>query len=1003
MLRDRKWDPDYTSDDGDTAVRFYTPALSEAVEYVRGTGYFNAGSLARNVRGIEGLLRNKGKMRLLVGCTLKPAEVEAVRRGEDLKKQVERSLCETPLNPLDSDTVSGLELLSWMVATGHMDVKIAVRCDDRGEPVPDSIYHKKVGVVRDQSGDKIAWSGSDNETPNGQAGNSESFNVFTSWDEPTRQRLIATRLEEDWAGRSGRLIIMDVPEAARRELFRHAPPEGQLPARLARQSAVASSDRNTVWSFINQSHKTKNGDMVGLGTAPVEPWPHQVQVFRRLHSTRPTRLLIADEVGLGKTIQAGLFLRQAWLEGRRRILVMAPAALTRQWQKELREKLNLDWPVYDGKNLIWQDTHAKGKNRKESPDNWTAHGPVIVSSQFARRETHTATITATEWDIVVLDEAHYARQAEPNNPKKYTLNRTLKLMQDLKGQTENLILMTATPMQLHPVELYDLLALLGVPQKWSWDNFERFYKVVRDLGVADLPFVCEMFQASESEYGKIDQTKLGVPKLRSDNAIRILEGDGDLKPQNRDYDLMKKALLLSSPVTRLVSRNTRKQLREYIKTNGLDWRLGTRVVDDEFVPMSDGEDKIYHTMSNYISEIWKTPNMANRAAVGFALTIYRKRLTSSLAALKATLENHLERLDGKTHTSTLHEDEYDDKDADDIAEDEEEALKNLDRETVYQLLDTIRDLPPDTKLNKLTGVIKDLRAQGYKQVMLFTQFTDTMDFLREHLKHDWGVMCYSGRHGEAPRDGGWKPLTRDETKARFLGGSVDVLICTDAAAEGLNFQFCGAMINYDMPWNPMRVEQRIGRIDRIGQQYESIRIVNMYYEGTIEAKIYRALRERINLFEDVVGSLQPILANLEDIITTEALDGDVIFQNAQRQMDETRTDSGLDLDTILAAETTQYEPPESPVMMEDLDRVAGNTDLMRPYKVEQTKRGQYNLTHPTGKSVRITTDREQFEKGGDSMEFWSPGSPAFPEPDLPYEISKHEALKQLLDSMERRR
>lgn len=1004
MLRDREWALSYTSDDGSLAEQFYMPALTEAVRYDRGTGYFSASSLVGNMRGIEGLIRNGGRMRLLVGCTLDPDEIKAVRHGEDLKKQVEHNLCKISLNPPDGDTKNGLEILSWMIAKNHMDIQVAVKCDDNGKPLGGAIYHKKIGVVEDKAGDKISWSGSDNETYHGQSVNSESMSVYTSWTHLEHQQNTEIEFEKDWSGRNGRLAVMDVPEAVRRRLLEYSPPKGQLPSRLTEQGATIKPDYDAVWSFISQAHKTKNGDMVGLATAPVKPWPHQVQVFRRLHSNRPTRLLIADEVGLGKTIQAGLFLRQAWLEGKRRILVMAPAALTRQWQKELREKLNLDWPIYNGKSLIWQDTHAKGKNRRNPPDNWTAHGPVIVSSQFARRGEHAATIAATEWDIVVLDEAHYARQTEPNNPKKHTPNRMLRLMRSFKGQTEDLILMTATPMQLHPVELYDLLDLLGVPQKWSWGNFERFYKTMRDLEAADLPFVCEMFKASESMYGKIDQSKLGMPKLQSKKAIRILEGDHGIRAQTGDYDSMKKALLLCSPVTHLVSRNTRKQLREYIKANDLDWRLGTRKVDDKFVTMSEGEYEIYCDMSEYISKIWTTYKGTNREAVGFALTIYRKRLTSSLAALKATLENHLERLDGKTYTSTLHEDEYDDEYTDDIVEYEERSLKELDRKTVCQLLDMIRDVPLDTKLSKLTDVIADLRDKGYKQVMLFTQFTDTMDFLREHLKHTCSVMCYSGRHGEEPRsDGGWAQLSRDETKAKFLDGSVDILICTDAAAEGLNFQFCGAMINYDMPWNPMRVEQRIGRIDRIGQQYESIRIVNMYYEGTIEAKIYSALRKRINLFEDVVGPLQPILANLDGMIKDAWDGGDVILHDATRIMDETRTDSSLDLDTMLAAETAQYEPPKSPVTMEDLDRVANSADLMRQYKTESTGKGQYKMLHPTNGLVRITTDRKLFENHGDSMEFWSPGSPAFPEPIQPSNAPKHETLKQLLDSLERRR
>ena len=1002
MLRDMEWSPDYTSDDGDTVERFYAPALSESVEYVRGTGYFDASSLARNVRGVEGLLSNGGRMRLLVGCTLEDAEVEAIRRGEDLRKQVERNLCRVPLNPLDSDTVDGLELLSWMVATGRMDIKVAVRCGDDGRPAANQIYHKKIGIVKDGAGDKVAWSGSDNETPNGQTGNSETFSVYTSWDEPMRQKRTEDQLERDWAGKNARLIIMDVPEAARQDLFRYAPAKGRLPNRLVQKVAIVKFDHNDVWSFIAKSHTVKNGDMVGLATAPVVPWPHQVQVFRRLHSNRPARLLMADEVGLGKTIQAGLFLRQAWLEGRRRILVMAPAALTRQWQKELREKLNLDWPIYDGKHLIWQETHAKGECRKELPADWTAHGPVIVSSQLARRDRHVAAVAAAKWDTVVLDEAHYARQTHPNDPKKHTPNKMLKMMRRLKDRTDDLILMTATPMQLHPVELYDLLTLLGVPQNWNWKNFERFYGMVGDLDKQGLPFVREMFRTSEAKYGKIDRSRLGTSRLLGNKAIRILEGDGGTRVRAGDHDAVRKALLLCSPVARLVSRNTRRQLREYIKAHGLGWKLGTRRVCDVFVTMSEGESRIYEDVQKYISKTWKIHKGTNRTAVGFALATYRRRLTSSLAALRMTLESHLERLDGKAHTSTLHEDEYDEEDAKEIAENEEKALKELDRKSVCDMLGMIRDMPLDTKTDRLASVIAGLRNSGYKQVMLFTQFTDTMDFLRERLRRDWNVMCYSGRHGERPGpDGGWEQLSREATKAKFLDGSVDVLICTDAAAEGLNFQFCGAMINYDMPWNPMRVEQRIGRIDRIGQEHESIRIVNMYYEDTIEAKIYRTLRERINLFEDMVGPLQPILAKLDEMIAAGALDGDDVVYEAGRMMDEPRTDSGLDLDTILVADTTQYEPPESPVTMEDLGRIAGNANLT-PYKTEPAGRGQYSMAHPA-KQTRITTDRNLFERHGDSMEFWSPGSPVFPELEQSSTVLKYKTLKQLLDYVERHR
>ena len=152
--------------------------------------------------------------------------------------------------------------------------------------------------------------------------------------------------------------------------------------------------------------------------------------------------------------------------------------------------------------------------------------------------------------------------------------------------------------------------------------------------------------------------------------------------------------------------------------------------------------------------------------------------------------------------------------------------------------------------------------------MVFTQFTDTMDYLRELLAAAGSsVMCFSGRGGEIRNtDGTWTLISRDAVKRRFKEGRSEVLVCTDAAAEGLNFQFCGALVNYDMPWNPMRVEQRIGRIDRLGQRLSDIRIINLHYEDTVEADVYRALRSRISIFEKVVGGLQPILAKLPRLI-----------------------------------------------------------------------------------------------------------------------------------------
>jgi superfamily II DNA/RNA helicase len=259
------------------------------------------------------------------------------------------------------------------------------------------------------------------------------------------------------------------------------------------------------------------------------------------------------------------------------------------------------------------------------------------------------------------------------------------------------------------------------------------------------------------------------------------------------------------------------------------------------------------------------------------MTIYRRRLASSFYALAQTLEGRLAKLKGDDHqlsTVVLEEDLPDEfsfteeiPDVDEAAELEKEALNLEESADLRDLLVKVRDLPTDSKACKLEQLFTQLKQQGYRQVIVFTQFTDTMDFLRQELASSLGcsIMCFSGRGGEIQeRDGTWRTINREDTKRRFRNQEAEILLCTDAAAEGLNFQFCGAFINYDMPWNPMRVEQRIGRIDRLGQAHSTIRIYNLHYEDTVETDVYMALRDRIDLFETFVGRLQPILARLTE-------------------------------------------------------------------------------------------------------------------------------------------
>ena len=1049
MLRDRTWHLRYTPDDGDLVRLFYIPALQDAVRYHRLTGYFSAGALALAARGIEGLVRNDGRMRLVVGCTLDAEQIAAIERGEALREQVERHLAQLPLTPPDAEASGALELLAWMIGRGHLDVKVAVPCNANGVPVPDgAIFHEKAGIVEDAAGDRIAWNGSLNETPAGWQRNWESVHVYTSWGpEPERVQTEEENFARLWADRSQRLIVLDVPSAVRQDLLRFLPKD-DLPQRLQPQHVPAHRQatpqppkptrtppdlRTMVWRFIEQAPQMPNGGaQVGIATSAVEPWPHQERAFQRMIAQWPPKLVLADEVGLGKTIQAGMFLRQAWLAGEaKRILVLAPKAVLAQWQTELREKFNLDWPIYDGKALRWAASPARRVlgEPESGASAWHEQSAVIVSSQLMRREERAAVLLeeAKPWDVIVLDEAHHARRRSTGTrregiPQRGTRgapshedrpNALLRLMRALKKRTQGLLLLTATPMQVHPIETWDLLDLLGLPAAWTADAFLQFFEDVEapNPSAEAMERLAHLFRSVERAFGEMsraDAERIAtVSRLQAGKLLRALRDESTIPRRQLTAKERRAALALmrsSTPIRHLVSRHTRQLLRRYARAGRLGSPIAERDVEDRFLPMTADEQALYEAVETYISNAYDQAATTERSAVGFVMTVYRRRVASSFHALRRTFERRLAGFEERQATlpERTEEDALDDvaeqweaDEADELERLARDALAADERSQIARLLERARALPPDSKLANLKAVLAELREQGFGQAMVFTQFTDTMDFLRDALRSETNakLMCFSGRGGEVPATDGatWRRVGRDDAKRRFREGEANILLCTDAAAEGLNFQFCGAVVNYDMPWNPMRVEQRIGRIDRLGQAHPRIRIVNLHYEGTVETDVYRALRERIQLFESVVGRLQPILAQLPGTIASAVLakpagGTDAARRNAMAALEEQTAEAqaaGFDIDAAVDAD--ELEAPAvspSPVAMDDLEQVIRTPDLMPPdAELRPLGNREYGLRMAGMREfVRVTTDPAYFEAHAESMELWSPGSAVFEGP-----------------------
>jgi hypothetical protein len=626
LLCDKDWKLKYTPDDGDLVTQFYVPALECAVRYDRLTGYFRARALTLAARGIEGLVRNNGRMRLLVGCTLNPPEVEAIAKGAECRAQVTAHLLANPLKPGNQREVEALELLAWMVANQILEVQMAVPCDEHRRPTPaQGIFHEKAGIIEDKTGDRLAFNGSLNETEAGWTQNWESLNIFRSWlgDDP-RVAAEETNFAKLWSGESRHVITMPVPDAMREDLLRFLP-EHDLPARLKKLDTKTVIEpppepeppppppepeldvRRLVWAYIKQAPKMPNGgERVGEATANVEPWPHQIRAFQRLYSHWPPRLLIADEVGLGKTIQAGMLLRQAWLADKaRRVLILAPASICRQWQVELREKFNLNWPIYDGDQLLWPASPGRTGPLEEpiARADWHKQPFVIASSHLMRRRERAAELAelAEPWDVIVIDEAHHARRKSPGLAGERRPNRLLNLVQRIKDRTQALLLLTATPMQVHPVEVWDLLSLLGLPPEWHEHAFLKFCKAVDHPSPSheDMEFLAAMFRATEQRYGPAteqDARRVGATsRLQAKRVLSALRDSAAIPRRQMDAATRGVALRVmrsQSPIGRLISRHTRDLLRRYHKAGTLQTPIADREVEDRFVPLSTDEARI---------------------------------------------------------------------------------------------------------------------------------------------------------------------------------------------------------------------------------------------------------------------------------------------------------------------------------------------------------------------------------------------------------------------------
>ncbi|GGD24679.1 DEAD/DEAH box helicase [Nocardioides daphniae] len=535
--------------------------------------------------------------------------------------------------------------------------------------------------------------------------------------------------------------------------------------------------------------------------------PYQFKPVQKLLDTGSLRLLIADEVGLGKTIEAGLVWTE--MEARRqadRVLIVCPSSLVEKWKREMEDRFGFLLVELDNPGL------ADLLERLET-DRLPRRVAYISSIERLRvwDGIERATELGLQFDLSIIDEAHAFRNSD---------TKSYELGEQLQDWSDALVMLSATPVNLRNRDLFNLLSLLVPGEFEDVESLERriapnavlnrLTKSLTDPTVTNAERRSWLAELEKDVFGSILTMRPDFQVLRQTLAPDRLDAAGAVTVKRLCAELHG----LSAQVTRSrkIDVQEEKPLREPHRID---------------VAFDATEVKFYEAYFQWC---------VDRAALSGTPLNFSMQMPLRLAGscLPEAARYVLE---------WGHSDDIESEEAD------VPATKRSDLAPGPELTKAARALTSDTKYKQLVTAVTDLMAQN-KQAILFTFSRRTLRYLEDRLGRDFRVGVL---HGGVPKH------RRERIMTNFRRGEFDLLLASKVASEGLDFEFCSAVINYDLPWNPMEVEQRIGRIDRIGQVEKKIGVLNFHTPGTIETDIIERVMERIEVFEHSIGELEPIL------------------------------------------------------------------------------------------------------------------------------------------------
>jgi SNF2 family DNA or RNA helicase len=530
-----------------------------------------------------------------------------------------------------------------------------------------------------------------------------------------------------------------------------------------------------------------------LSIARVDPLPHQLEaVYHDILPLPRIRFLLADDAGAGKTIMAGLLLKELKARGLvSRALIVVPANLSFQWQREMRDRFRERFDIVRGIDL----RYAYGVNP------WQDKQQIITSVDWAKRDDVLESLGKTSWDFIVVDEAHRMSASDPEHKTaRYQLGEVLS------AKTDHFMLMTGTPHKDDP------------------ENFCLFLQLLDKDVYGDVRSLEEAMARNHAPF-----------YLRRTKEALVTFPDPD-----------------TGEVRKLFTKRDVRTARFELDGSEFEfYEALTRYVQDQ--PLRAAADQ-----------------SARGRALGFTMAMYQRRFASSVHAVRRSLERRLEKLEERLRRpqpeaifdlSRLEDlDELPDDEAAEVEEELEQASLPSERQAIQREIEELRAVAREaqkleardvsSKLNKLREVLTDQNIFGdpKTKLLIFTEHKDTLDYLVERLgrgtkeRPGWG-LAVTQIHGSMKAGDRDRPGTRLFAEREFREDA-QVMVATEAAGEGINLQFCWMMVNYDIPWNPMRLEQRMGRIHRYGQERDCL-IFNFVAANTREGQVLERLLDRL--------------------------------------------------------------------------------------------------------------------------------------------------------------